>query len=80
MKINTQNLVSLSEANQNFSKIARMVDEKGSVIILKNNVPRYLLIEFDNAEKQQIAPDEDVSEISKRLIMQNSKSYKVLAK
>ena len=40
MNINTKNLVSITDANQNFSKVARLVDENGSVIILKNNVPR----------------------------------------
>ena len=44
MLVNVNNLVSISEANQNFSKVARMVDEKGTVIILKNNTPRYVLI------------------------------------
>lgn len=43
MNINTKNLVSITDANQNFSKVARLVDENGSVIILKNNVPRYLV-------------------------------------
>ena len=46
MTINTANLVSITEANRNFSRVARMVDEKGSVVILKNNTPRYLVIEF----------------------------------
>lgn len=80
MNINTNNLVSISEANQNFSKVARMVDESGAVIILKNNVPRYLLVEFDHAEKEQTAPDEDVLSISKRLIAKTEEAYKVLAK
>ena len=47
MNINTNSLVSITEANQNFSKVARKVDENGSVIILKNNRPRYLLVEFN---------------------------------
>ena len=29
MNINTNNLVSITEANQNFSKVARLVDENG---------------------------------------------------
>ena len=40
MNVNTENLVSITEANQNFSRVARMVNEKGSVVILKNNSPR----------------------------------------
>ena len=51
MNINTKNLVSITDANQNFSKVARLVDENGSVIILKNNVPRYLVMEFSSAEE-----------------------------
>ena len=46
MMVNTNAMVSISEANQNFSRVARMVDENGSVVIMKNNAPRYLLIEF----------------------------------
>ena len=80
MNINTDNLVSITEANQNFSRVARMVDEKGSVIILKNNSPRYLLIEFSSAEQEQIASDEDVLAVSKRLIAKNRKAYEELAK
>ena len=68
MNVNTKNLVSITEANQNFSRVARMVDENGSVVILKNNTPRYLIIEFDKAENEQLADNEDLMEISKRLI------------
>lgn len=80
MTINTNSLVSITEANQNFSRIARMVDEYGSVVILKNNTPKYILIDFNNAEKEQIAEDDRVLEISKRLITKNKKAYKELAK
>lgn len=80
MNVNTKNLVSITEANQNFSRVARMVDEKGPVVILKNNSPRYLLIDFSDAEQEQIADTEDVLSISKRLIDKNRKAYEVLAK
>ncbi len=80
MNINTENLVSITEANQNFSKVARMVDKNGSVIILKNNVPRYLIMEFNSAEQEQFSADEDIMAISERLIMKNKDAYEVLAK
>ena len=78
--VNTDSLISITEANQNFSKVARMVDEKGAAVILKNNVPRYIVIEFSRAEQAQEASDEDVMSISKRLIEQNREAYEVLAK
>lgn len=80
MTVNTNNLVSITEANQNFSRVARMVDENGTVVILKNNTPRYLVIEFEAAEKEQLASDEDLMDISKRLIEKNREAYEVLAK
>lgn len=80
MNINTDNLVSITEANQNFSKVVRIVDESGSVVILKNNVPRYLIMEFSAAEQEQLADDEDVMAISKRLIRKNQQAYEALAK
>ena len=80
MNINTNNMVSITEANQNFSRVARMVDENGSVLVLKNNAPRYLIIEYSIAEKEEIAAGEDVMELSKRLLTQNMEAYKVLAK
>lgn len=79
MNVNTNNLVSITEANQNFSRVARMVDENGAVVILKNNTPRYLLIEFGKAESEQLAADEDVMAVSRRLIAKNKKAYEVLA-
>jgi len=80
MNINTNNLVSITEANQNFSKVARLVDEKGSVVILKNNTPRYLIIDFNEVEAEQNATNEDILSVSKRLIAKNRQAYEVLAK
>lgn len=67
MTIDTKTLISISEANQNFSKVARLVDEYGSAVILKNNIPRYLVIDFSKAEQETTASDGDVLSISKRL-------------
>ena len=80
MLIDTKNIISMTEANQNFSKVARLVDDNGSAIILKNNKPRYLIIDFDISDSMQTASKESVSEISKRLIKKNRKAYEELAK
>ena len=80
MNINTNNLVSITVANQNFSMVARLVDQYGTVVILKNNVPRYLVMEFSAAEQEQMAADEDVMAVSKRLIEKNRQAYEVLAR
>ncbi len=80
MTIDTNTMVSISEANQNFSKVARLVDERGSAVILKNNVPRYLVIDFSKVDEDVVASDEDVLSISKKLMEQNREAYEVLAR
>lgn len=47
MMIDTNVLVPMTDANQNFSKVVRMVDEDGMAVILKNNKPRYVVVDFD---------------------------------
>ena len=79
MMIDTNTIISMTEANQNFSKVARKVDELGSVVIMKNNAPRYLIIDFSKAEADVEAPDEDVLAISQKLIEENREAYEVLA-
>jgi antitoxin Phd len=80
MTIDTNTMISITEANQNFSKVTKVVDEHGTAVILKNNVPRYLVIDFDKAEKEQIAKTEDVLTLSENLIKKNMEAYEVLAK
>ena len=80
MTINTKNIVSITEANQNFSRVARLVDENGAAVILKNNVPRYLVVEFSQAEQEQQTDEESLQAISNRLIQKNRKAYEELAK
>lgn len=73
-------MISITEVNQNFSRVAKVVDEHGTAVILKNNVPRYLVIDFSKVEREKIASNEDVFAISERLIKQNTEAYGVLAK
>lgn len=80
MTIDTDTMISITEANQNFSRVTKLVDEYGTAVILKNNTPRYLVIDFSKAEREKAASTEDVTAISERLLRQNMEAYEVLAK
>ena len=80
MLFDTDYILSMTEANQNFSRVAKMVDQNGAAIIMKNNKPRYLVIDFSEVDTMQTASNHDVSEISKKLIKKNKKAYEELAK
>ena len=78
MEIRTENLVSISEANQNFSKVARMVEENGDVVILKNNKPEFLISKFD---ENKIMSDSDVLElVARRILSEHKRAFEELAK
>ncbi len=53
MQVNTDQLVPMTEANQNFSKVVRMVDDQGMAVILKNNKPRYIVVGFNEYNEIQ---------------------------
>ncbi len=80
MQINTKNLVSITDANHNFSKVARLVDENGFAIILKNNTPRYVLIEFSQFEEEEVLGGEAVDAIAKRILLRHQVAFAELAK
>ena len=48
--MNTNTLVAMTDANQNFSKAVRIVDDEGMAMILKNNKPKYIVVGFDKYE------------------------------
>lgn len=80
MTVDTNTMISITEANQNFSKVTRVVDEYGTAVILKNNVPRYLVIDFSKAEEEKAASAEEVYAISERFIKQNMEDDEVSTK
>lgn len=80
MLVDTNSMISMTEANQNFSKVARLVDEKGAAIILKNNAPRYIVLEYNQVEKESEISDEELLSVSKKFIQKNKQAYEVLAK
>lgn len=80
MIIDTNKTVSMTEANQNFSKLARMAMENGEVVILKNNKV-FLTVTYTPQDGEiKAASDEDVSTSSAKLMKRNKKVYEELAK
>ena len=43
MEVTTGQIVSVTEANQNVSSVARKVDARGRVLIFRNNRPAYVM-------------------------------------
>ena len=81
MKIDTDTVVSMTDANQNFSKVVRVVDTYGRAVIFKNNVPRYIVIDFPAVERVTItAETEDVLSAASKFTDMYDEAFKELAK
>lgn len=80
MNINTEQIVSISEANQNFSKIARTVDRVGEVIIFKNNKPKYRLVDIEKETAIEMTDDEKIDFVAARILKKYRKAFEELAK
>ncbi|CBH21392.1 Prevent-host-death family protein [Acetoanaerobium sticklandii] len=74
--------VSITEANQNFSKVAKIVDEEKIVVVLKQNKPKYLIIDFEEFSKMEKNNQEEKTweEVSKKMLFKNLDAYKELEK
>ena len=80
MLLDTNTMISITEANQNFTRVTRLVEKYGTAVIMKNNTPRYLVIDFARADSDRIATDAEVEAASAALISQNLQAYEALAK
>lgn len=83
MTVDTNVLVTMTEANQNFSKVVRVVDEEGLAVILKNNKPRYVIVGFDEYDEIKTALQlrkQKIATATKKLLNENMEALRELAK
>lgn len=77
---NTKRMISMTEANRNFSKAVKTANADGSVFIMQDNKPEYILLKINNNEKYETADDKELDAVSRQLLEQNKEGYKKLAK
>ena len=80
MIIDTENLVSITETNQNFSRVARLVDRTGAAVVLKNNVPRYIILDFNQLKDEEPASTSEALASAQKLFRKHFSAFKELAK
>lgn len=80
MIVNTNQMLSVSEANQNFSKATKLADQNGSIILLKNNRPSYMLISLRENPDFELTDDEKIDVVARRVLERHRKAFEELAK
>ena len=80
MNIDTNTIVSVTEANQNFSRVTRIAEKSGQAIIFKNNSPKYMLVELDNSPLIDMTDDEKIDFVAARILKKYKSAFLELAK
>ena len=80
MMINTNAIVSMTEANQNFSRVTRIADANGQSVVFKNNRPKYLLIDMDRSPLLDMTDDEKIDVVAARIMKKFKPAFEELAK
>ena len=80
MTINTNAIISVSEANQNFSRATRIAEKNGQVVIFKNNKPKYILLDIESNPIIEMTDDEKIDFIAARILKKYKKAFEELAK
>lgn len=69
MYINTETIFSMTQANQNFSVVARAADRNGEAVVFKNNRPKYLVVNLESSGRLlDLTEDEKAEIVAKRAL------------
>ena len=80
MIIDTAQIITVTEANQNFSRATRIADEKGAVLLFKNNRPKYMLIDLESSPIIEMSDDEKIDFVAARILRKYKPAFLELAK
>ena len=80
MQIDTKTIVSVTEANQNFSRVTRIAEKNGQAIIFKNNRPKYMLVDLENSPMIEMSDDEKIDFVAARILKKYKAAFLELAK
>ena len=80
MNIDSDAIISGAEANQNFSHVTRIAEEKGSAVIFKNDRPKYMLIDLDSSPIIEMSDDEKIDFVAARILKKYKPAFLELAK
>lgn len=78
--INSNNILSISEVNQNFSKATKLAEQTGEAIIFKNNRPKFLLLDLDTNPQIEMTDDEKIDFVAARVLREHKQAFLELAK
>ena len=78
--IDTNTIVTATEANQDFARVAKMAEKMGHVYVFENNRPKLLVIDLDTEPQIELSEDEKFQVITQRILKEHKAAFEELAK
>lgn len=80
MNIKSETITTMTDANQNFSKVARVAEKNGEAVIFKNNKPKFLVVDLESGSYFDLTDDEKIEIAAKRVMKRFKPALEELAK
>jgi antitoxin Phd len=80
MQFDTNEIITVTEANQNFSRATKIADREGRAVIFKNNRPQYLLVSLQSAPLLDLTDEEKIAILAQRVLSRFRPAFEELAK
>lgn len=79
MTLDTSQIISMTEANQNFSKVVKIADKQGTAVVFKNNRPKYMIVNLETNPVFELTDDERIDVAARRILEKYRPAFKKLA-
>ncbi len=80
MTIDNNAIVTATEANHNFSRVAKLAEKKGHVVVFKNNRPKLLVVDLDTEPQIDMTENEKLEFVAARILREHRAAFEELAK
>lgn len=77
MMLDTDAIVSMAEAEEDFSRVTRIADQYGQAVIFKHDKPRHVVIDL---EKVSLTDDEKIDLAAAEILKKYKPAFQELAK
>ncbi len=73
-------VVTAEDAERDFSRVARLAEEKGRVCVFRNGRPKLLVIDLDTEPQVEMSEDEKFLAVTQRILREHMAAFEELAK
>ncbi len=80
MNIPGDQILSVTEANQQFSHAAKLAERKGCAFLFKNNRPKFALLSLESNPLLDLTDDEKIDIVARRVLRRFLPAFRELAK